>query len=315
LSSSLTYDFGFEYLKLIKNLYKDYEKHFKEVDIRALRIFDSTKIALKRLSFNNPFLSLKKNIDSYKNYIYQVGKYKFLKVHYSNEKFSNGLIMSYDRSINNIASNDEIRKSFSSRFGENGTMLQFEYNAFQPRIIFSLAGYDVNFENDFYDELLINLKIKSMDRPKLKEQIFKLLYGGFNTLDELRKHYPKIAKIADDLYFEYQENREIMSFTGRRKKFNGKDENTKVFNSFIQMAHSDVISEMIVKLDQFLLSKKSKFIGFITDSFLLDVHNAEFEEIFDFCQNNLQKSSYFDNCFLKLNFFKGQSWKSLKKID
>ena len=78
------------------------------------------------------------------------------------------------------------------------------------------------------------------------------------------------------------------------------------------MNHSDIISEMIVKLDHFLLNKKSKLIGFISDNFLLDIFNEEEDEIKEFMVNNLQQSDYIPNCFLKLNFLSGNSWANLK---
>ena len=303
------------YLQFIKNLYDDYDRFFINIDLNALKIFDRSKIALRRLSYNNPFLILKKGYKKYKQNIYNIGNFSFLKVNYSNELASNGLITSYDRSLSNIAKDDELRNMVVSRFGpKNGKILSIDYNAFQPRIIFSLSNYDTSFIGDFYYSLIKDIPIK-IERNAFKIEIFRAIYGGLKNDSLINKLYPNIQLFENKIKLDYKSQNFVKTITGRRRYFLDNDySDTKLLNSYIQMMHSDIVCEMIVKLDEFLLNKRSKFIGLISDNFIIDIHNLEYDEIINFCINNLQHSRYLSKCFLKLNFSEGKSWAEISPI-
>lgn len=310
----LLQEFAPYYLKLIQNLHQDYGKFFNSVDEEALKIFDKTTIALKRLSFRNPLLLFNKLPQAHKKYIYKIGRFSFLRVNYSNENSANGLIMSYDRSLSNIAHDDPIREAISSRFGSKGNILSLDYNAFHPRIVYALAGYNVNYTNDFYTELLNELDI-NIDRETIKIEIFKIIYGNMNPDSFISKNYSKIVDFDNKVHQELKNFGFIKTLTGRRRYFLDEENiETKILNSYIQMMHTDIIGEQLCKLDDFLLDKKSKLIGLISDNFIIDVFNEEEEIIKEFCKNNLQSSRYLPNCFLKLNFSEGKSWAQITPI-
>lgn len=308
--------FGNEYVKLIRNLHIEYEKYFVDVNRQALKIFDQSKIALRRLSLNNPHIILKHDLKEHAKYIYKIGRFSFLKVNYSNEDATNGLITSYDRCLSNISAKDVIRDCVSSRFGLAGSILSMDYNAFQPRIIFSLAGYNADYENDFYESVNessgLNLK-----RDEIKLNFFRMMYGGTYTSTLVKNKFSNIYDLEMKLKADLRKLNYVRSITGRRRSFSSEEKNidTKLLNSYIQMTHSDVVLEQLVKLDNFLLDKRSKLIGLIADNFIIDCHNDEKIDIIDFCEQNLQSSQYLKNCFLKLRFYNGARWSLLEPIE
>jgi hypothetical protein len=308
---------GPEYVKFIKKLHEEYRKYFDYVDIDALKNFDATHRALKVLNYYNPYILNKARIgETYKSSITNIEGHFFLKVKYSQERSVNGLIMSYDRSINNIAENDPIRECFVSRFGDDGIILSADYNAIQPRIACNLSGIPVPYEKDFYSELLEDIKAPFTDRNEFKNFFLKTLYNYTDeSLNVLQKYLPNLYWKVMELKKIFKDKGYVFSMTGRRRKLDV-DENTKILNSYIQMAQADIIGEMLCKLVNFLMEtkKKSKIIGLISDNFLIDIYIEEREDIILFMKENLQKSGFLPNCFLKLNFNEGKSWAELTPI-
>lgn len=309
---------GPEYVKFIKHLHRDYSKYFDYVDIEALRSFDKTHRALKMLNFYNPYIINKSNIgDTYKPFIYNIEGHHFLKVKYSQERSINGLIMSYDRSINNIGGDDVIRQCIVSRFKEDGIIISADYNAIQPRIACNLSGIPIPYKEDFYLELLNDIQAPFTDRTEFKNFFLKTLYNYTeNSLIILQKYLPKVYWKIVELKKQFNEKGYVYSMSGRRRKLEP-NENTKFLNSYIQMAQADVIGEMLCKLIDYLFENqmKSKVIGLISDNFLIDIYIEEREQIILFMKENLQTSSFLPNCFLKLNFNEGVSWADLTPIN
>lgn len=303
IPNELLNEFAKEYLKLIEQVYVEYINGKNYTFNRsALLNFEKINSILYMLSEHNPFLILKYNLENYKQYIYEIDNFSFLKVNYSMNT-TNGLIVSYDRSINNIAKDDPIRECMVSRFGKKGKILLADYNAFQPRILFSIAGYDVKTNKDFYNEISESLEVKE-DRNKVKLNIFKILYGDYNN----NTNFDKIEKLKSRIYNEYIDNKNyITSITGRRKFVEMENLSNKLVNTFVQLAQSDIIIEFLIKISNYLKNKRTKLISFISDCFMFDVYDTEREELLDFLKNNLQKSIY-TNCFFKLNIKEGKSW-------
>lgn len=308
----ILYDFGIEYLDFIKNCYGEIKDDLNLLNKKALINFDRAKIVLEKMFFSHPFLSINKKFPinkNYENFIYKINKFSFLRVVHS-QSSNNGMIYSHDRSIANISSDDNIKKCVKSRFGRDGKILTIDYNAFHPRIIFALAGYDnLHEEKDFYELLKEKLLLHDIDRNDLKLLLFQIFYGNLIN-DNIKNKFEKIFNLKNKLEIEYNKSGYITSITGKRK-FLQKDEiRTKLLNSYIQMTHSDIINEMLCKIDNFLKDKKTKLIGIISDSFIFDVHICEKDLLRDFLISNLQVTDFLNNCFLKININEGDSWAS-----
>lgn len=302
LPEAIMAEFAEQYIQFIENIYNEFikDKDFK-FNKNALLNFEKINSVLYMLSQHNPFLIIKADIESYRQHIYSIDNFYFLKVNYTMNT-SNGLITSYDRSMNNISKNDEIRDCIVSRFGKKGKILLADYNAFQPRILFSIAGYDVNTEDDFYKDISNKLKINAK-RDEIKLNIFRTLYSGY----ENKTIFENIELLKSKLLNEYSSNGYISSITGRRKYIEKDKLSNKLINTFVQLAQADIIIEFLIKINKFLSNKRTKLISFISDCFIFDVHENENDELKEFLKNNLQKSIYL-NGFLKLNFKEGKSW-------
>ena len=87
-------------------------------------------------------------------------------------------------SVNYSALNKEtgIRKAFKSRFGNNGFLLQFDYDAYHIRLLGGLLGYQFPSKENMHEHLgkyYFGKDILSQEEYEQSKGItFKLLYGG-----------------------------------------------------------------------------------------------------------------------------------------
>jgi hypothetical protein len=88
---------------------------------------------------------------------------------------------------------DGSRKSFVSRFGNNGKLILIDYSAFHPRIISMLTGYQLPKNIDAYAYLaklyFSKQEVDETDIASAKQITFRQLYGGIQKQYEHIKYY------------------------------------------------------------------------------------------------------------------------------
>lgn len=175
---------------------------------------------------------------------------------------------------------NETRECFVSRYGNDGCLVELDFNSYHPRIIASLINYDFGKDN-VYEHLAKhyhNTDTPTQDQiNKAKEDTFRQLYGGIRK-DYL--HIPFFAKtdaFVKNLW-EQKELSYVESPISFRKLHweNYKDITPYTFfNYYIQMMETEFNVEMLQTMSEHFVQSgiKAEPVLYTYDSVLFDVHN------------------------------------------
>ena len=163
---------------------------------------------------------------------------------------------------------DGSRKQFISRF-ENGVLVEFDYDAYHPRLIGDKIGYE--FPKGNVHQHLADTYGLSYDEGK--QLTFKYLYGGISQEIKDNPFFSKVDEYVKGLWKEWKSSKSIKSDIYSREIYrkNLSDMNpNKLFNYMIQLMETE---QNIRTLDVLLHDVKdyeSKMVLYNYDAFLFD---------------------------------------------
>jgi DNA polymerase I-like protein with 3'-5' exonuclease and polymerase domains len=163
-----------------------------------------------------------------------------------------------------------LNKSDGSRecFVSDGIFLQMDYNAYHPRLIAKLVGFDVP-EGNMHEWLAEQY---GCSVEESKGITFQLLYGGID--DDFRQipYFDKVADYIDNLWIETQKNGYLQ--TPHREiplEWIEQPNAQKVFNYLLQAVETEMNIEVMRKILDYINGSDIKFCLYTYDSFLFDV--------------------------------------------
>ena len=167
---------------------------------------------------------------------------------------------------------DGSRKQFISRFGKDGMLVEFDYDAYHLRLIGDIVDYRFP-RGSVHGHMA---KFYGVDYDESKSLSFKYLYG--HIPDKVLKKNPFFKKVQvyiDDVWNGYKSNNFIVSDIYNKtiysKNLSNMNKN-KVFNYLIQLMETEnnmrMLTELIPKLDEY----RSKLVLYSYDSFLFDFY-------------------------------------------
>ncbi len=173
---------------------------------------------------------------------------------------------------------DQSRASFTSRFGEQGTLLELDFNAYHPRLIANMVGYSFGGESVY--KHLASL-YHSTDQPtaeqikQAKQDTFRQLYGGIRS-DYLKVPFFFAAnELSKQIWQQFNQEGFVESqVSGRRlykANFDEDLEQNTLFNYFIQMYETEVNGGILGKLIAGTTQMKAIPVLYTYDSLLIDV--------------------------------------------
>jgi hypothetical protein len=171
---------------------------------------------------------------------------------------------------------DGTREKFTSRFGENGTLVQFDYEAFHLRLAANRIGYQLPptsvhtfLAKQYYgtDDITDEMYEAS------KARTFALMYGQTDDTGNVEL-FQKIKEYASTLWHTYGQQGYVQSETGR-KIIVADPSKHKVFNYMMQLAETEEALARVYDVYMFLRPRQSKVVLYTYDAILLDVHNDE----------------------------------------
>ncbi len=184
--------------------------------------------------------------------------------------------------------NDGTREKFVSRFGENGTLVQFDYEAFHLRLAADLIGYKLP-ESSVHEFLAKQYygtdEITPEQYEESKARTFGLMYGYSDDTGGV-EFFQKLKEYSSDLWEKYRRNGFVLSGTGRKVTVVDPTGN-KVFNYMMQLTETEEAVARVNRVCEYLDMFQSKVILYTYDAILLDVHNDEL----DIMENVAQKLS------------------------
>jgi DNA polymerase I-like protein with 3'-5' exonuclease and polymerase domains len=168
--------------------------------------------------------------------------------------------------------NDGSREKFISRFGENGTLVQFDYEAFHLRLAGKLMDYQLpstSLHTYLAQQYYGNYTITKEQYEESKARTFALMYGQSDDTGGV-EFFQKIKEYSSKLWDEYRQNGFVLSGTGRKVTLTDPSKN-KVFNYMMQLTETEEAIQRVNKVCQFL----NRVILYTYDAILLDIPNDE----------------------------------------
>ena len=172
---------------------------------------------------------------------------------------------------------DGSRDRFISRF-EGGKLVQFDYDAYHPRIIGMMVDEPIPMDVSGHQTLADMYGVPYNDSKAIT---FRQLYGGVQS-EYL--HIPLFSKVShkiDKMWMEFNRRGYVTTPLGRKlSKSNLKDMNAnKLFNYMLQATETELNMRILSKVMDFLKDKKSKMVLYTYDSYLLDIHSDDFNSL------------------------------------
>ena len=174
---------------------------------------------------------------------------------------------------------DGSRKRFISRH-ENGKLIQFDYDAYHPRLISRLIKQKI--PNDISGHQYL-ADLYGVERSEAKRITFRQLYGGIQNQYIDIPFFKAVSNYIDLLWTDFEKNGFIETPFGRKFLNTNLRSITKnkLFNYLLQSIETELNMSVICDLNNFLDAKKTKLVLYTYDSYLLDVHPSEFDIIND----------------------------------
>jgi len=168
--------------------------------------------------------------------------------------------------------NDGTREKFISRFGEKGTLVQFDYEAFHLRLAGKLMDYylpPTSLHKHLAQQYYGNYTITKEQYEESKARTFALMYGQSDDTGGV-EFFQKIKGYSSKLWDEYRQNGFVLSGTGRKVILADPSKN-KVFNYMMQLTETEEAIQRVEKVYKLL----NRVILYTYDAILLDVLNDE----------------------------------------
>lgn len=186
--------------------------------------------------------------------------------------------------INFAAMNKEdgSRKPFVSRYGSDGMLVMMDYSAFHPRLIASLANYQMPFDVNPYQFLATFFYNTANPTPPQiaasKGQCFKQMYGGIREQFLHIPYFRATQTYIDHRWSFFEKNGYVETPIYFRKiKTCHIDDPTpnKLFNYILQAYETEVAVQTLGRVLEFLGGKKTQPILYTYDSLLYDFHRED----------------------------------------
>lgn len=172
---------------------------------------------------------------------------------------------------------DGSRDRFISRF-EGGKLIQFDYDAYHPRIIGKMVDEPIPMDVSGHQTLADMYGVPYNDSKAIT---FRQLYGG---VQQEYLHIPLFSKVShkiDKMWMEFNRRGYVTTPLGRKlSKSNLNDMNAnKLFNYMLQATETELNMKILSKVMGFLKDKRSKMVLYTYDSYLLDIHADDFNSL------------------------------------
>lgn len=286
-----------EYCQSVKNLFIDKftfetDKAFicyNDIAIPILYHIESNGLFYNKELFKNLFPNKTKQLKS--DYLYS--QYNlFTSTGRPSNKFGG---------INFSALNKKsgVRELFISRFNENGSLIEFDFDAYHLQIIANEIEYkfpkEINIHTYLGQQYFGKNKLTEDEYKQSKEISFRLLYGGIDKDFEKIEFFAKVNEFINKFYFDLKNKGFIYTSIFKRKFKKEHIENFdkyKAWNYFIQLLETENSIYLMYKLLQKIKDFESKLILYTYDSFLFDVLDSEKDELIKNIKETLETHNF-----------------------
>lgn len=173
---------------------------------------------------------------------------------------------------------DGCRKSFTSRFGNDGLLLSLDYSAYHPHIVSKLINYPWDMDVNAYEFLGKSYfgkdKLTDEELKKAKNFTFQNFYGGIRKEFMSIEYFKKTDEYIKHRWDFFLKNGyvETPAFKRRINASQISDPNpNKLFNYLLQASETEYSIQSIKRVNDFLRNRRSKVVLYTYDSILIDL--------------------------------------------
>ena len=167
------------------------------------------------------------------------------------------------------------RGAFTSRFGSNGFLINFDFDAYHIRLLAHLINYDFPIEESIHEylgKLYFKKDVLTDEEYEMSKKVsFKLLYGGITPEFRHIEYFNGIYELTQLMWQQFNEKNYIETPLFNRKLYKNffTDMNpSKLLNYYLQCFETE---RNCIVLDKLLKQNfKSKIILYTYDSILID---------------------------------------------
>ena len=176
---------------------------------------------------------------------------------------------------------------------QNDVLFEFDYEAYHPRILAKLIGYE--FGKESVHETLGKMYFKTdtltlEQYQSSKELTFKQLYGGVFEQYKDIPFFAKVKQYTDKIMQEYKEY-DRLDLIGGRSIFDIENPTPqKLLNYIIQSGETFYNIGSISLVQKYLATKKTKIILYTYDSVLIDYNREDGKEVLKEIKHILESS-------------------------
>jgi len=167
------------------------------------------------------------------------------------------------------------RTAFTSRFGSNGFLINFDFDAYHIRLLAHLVNYDFPVDESIHEHLgKLYFKKDTLTEEEYensKKVSFKLLYGGITPEFQDIEYFKRVHELTQLMWKKFNDMNYIETPLFNRKLFKNffTDMNaSKLLNYYLQCFETErncMVLDKLLKLEM-----KSKIILYTYDSILID---------------------------------------------
>jgi len=209
------------------------------------------------------------------------------------------------------------REFIESRFGDDGRLFYFDYDAYHLNLVADLIGYSFPPDTSIHEYLgkqyFVKEELTEEDYDESKIVSFNILYGGIH--DTIAKAIPFFAKTQEfitKMWNDYQRDGYIRTnVSGKKIYLDNLDSmsSNKLFNYYLQNYETERNILIIEKIHQILESYKTSLIMYLYDGFLLDYCITDGKKLFDEIKETLEDGGKF-----KTKQYVGKNFNKITKI-
>jgi len=173
---------------------------------------------------------------------------------------------------------DGSRSAFTSRFGNDGVLIQFDYEAFHLRLVASKIGYTLpdTSIHTYLAQQYYNVSEVTPDQYEAsKARTFAIMYGQTDDMGDVELFH-RIRDYSATLWNQYEQQGYVQSSMGRKIAVPQASQN-KVFNYMMQITETEEALLRIQQVTNFLSELRTKIVLYTYDAILLDCHTSEID--------------------------------------
>ena len=173
---------------------------------------------------------------------------------------------------------DGSRDRFVSRFGADGVLVQFDYEAFHLRLAANTINYtlpETSVHTFLAQQYYGTPDITDEMYEESKARTFALMYGQTDDTGDV-EFFQRLKEYSSVLWDTYRQDGFVLSGSGRRVVVTEPTKN-KVFNYLMQLTETEEALKRIRNVCAFLAEYQSRVILYTYDAILLDVPTAELD--------------------------------------